>query len=768
MRKYLSIKNLPIILSFLVMLISLPVAVYLVQQKQELRERAAVPETASLTLETPQKSYQPGEVFKVDIKLDTGDRVIPTTGTDVILNYPSGLVDVLKIIPGNTYDTYPTQEVDIENETIKISGSAPNIASYFSGLGTFASIEFKAIRIGTAKINFVWREKATDDTNVVGLVDSQPQERLKTAPVSLPLVITELQPTPTLPPTLPPTPTPSPITSPTPTPSPIPPLVPPAIQASLFGDKNHNGFYDAEEGFLTGFYVTIWACKLDKYNYACDQAYDTRVAKTEGNAAIAFSSLPPGTYEVWIHTGLPQGWYSTIIRTTLGEREIKNAHLPLNQSPYPPRPSPPISPTPTPIGQVTGHVFEDTNYNHHEDEGEKRVQGMEVTLYKLYGLYDTMELFTQTITDINGVYRFTNLPQGKYDLTILKTPGYNYYTVVGGEQTFKISGGEKIAGAIFGLRPYAVLNLNLILEERGICGSIIDVSIYGSSSGDGLVAFGPLGKTRIDRAGKGSITLSQGYLGKTYWIFARTPSHLRKRSTSSITIHEGSNYVGFGSPIPGDLFIAPGEGEQDNVINNFDVAGLFQNWGPAGSATPSATPPAPTDFNCDGMVNTWDLKVVFDNFGKTGDGPTTAPPTPTPIPTLTPTPIPLPSVKLTANVPRGSKLSPGQSISFEGNFVMPGVGQPGCLSNNTAQAEVVFRGEIYDLISYPGGTGWSWWPIGEPKVLLGYLPCGSENRLNFILKVKTLPPEPPSPNVTALIVISAPSDLIKDEYPFSL
>jgi len=190
------------------------------------------------------------------------------------------------------------------------------------------------------------------------------------------------------------------------------------------------------------------------------------------------------------------------------------------------------------------------------------------------------------------------------------------------------------------------------------------------------------------------------------------------------------------------------------VINNFDAAALFQKWGPTGSPTPTA----PADFNCDGVVNTWDLKIIFENFGKTGDGPTSTPA------------IPSPSVSLKANVPRGSKISPGQTISFEGNFTLPGVGQPGCLSNNTAQAEVVFRGEIYDLVSYPGDSGWTWWPTGEPKVLLGYLPCGSENRLNFILKVKSsLPQEPPSPSVTGVIVISAPDDnLIKDEYTFSL
>jgi len=620
MRKYLTLTNFPIILSLLVVLLTLPAAVFLVQQEQEFRGKAAIPETATLSLETTKTSYQVGETFNVDIRLDTGTRTIPTTGADVILGYEEspapvttsipaleetpppllGVIEPLTITLGVLYDTYPVQNIDKETKTITISGSASSLDNYFAGNGIFASIQFRAAAPGDVKLSFYWKgPTATDDTNVVGIVNGQPQERLVEQPSSLNLTIVSL-----------PTPTPTPVcktgvnsfsvyntcpggfrnakyicydgtsgilggptsckssaiwreyaekacegrsSCPTPTPYPSPPPVPtpvpPAIQASLFGDTNHNAVYDEGEGFLTGFNVTIWACKLDQYNYACDQAYETRVAKTEGNAAVTFSSLPPGTYDVWIHTGLPMGWYSTYIPpTTVGQGEIKNAYLPLSQSPYPPVPTP-IPPSPSPIP-------------------------------------------TPTLTP-----------------TPTPTP------------------------------PPISLNFSLILEGRGACGFAADITVYGSYNVGDLHAFGPLGKTQTDITGRGSLGLGREHLGRTYQLFARTPSHLRKKASSAITIHGGDNYVDFGSLIPGDLFIAPGENEQDNLINNFDVAELFQKWGP----TESSTPPAPADFNCDSIVNTWDLKILFENFGKRGDEPNAPEPRPSPIPT----PFPLPTPTLT-------------------------------------------------------------------------------------------------------------------------
>jgi hypothetical protein len=93
----------------------------------------------------------------------------------------------------------------------------------------------------------------------------------------------------------------------------------------------------------------------------------------------------------------------------------------------------------------------------------------------------------------------------------------------------------------------------------------------------------------------------------------------------------GQNTLSFGELIPGDIYIAPGSKEQDNVINSFDVAELFQQWGRIRQETSANTQSKfvvprreikrNADFNGDGIVNNWDLKILFSNFGKTGDGP---------------------------------------------------------------------------------------------------------------------------------------------------
>ena len=119
----------------------------------------------------------------------------------------------------------------------------------------------------------------------------------------------------------------------TPTPSPV---ARPAIQVILFGDTNHNLVYDPGEGAMTGFNVDIWICKLNEHYTGCD--YSASVW-TNGDASVTFSSLPLGTYHAWIHTGLPQGWYSTLGIVSLGRGEYQTAYVPLSQSNYYARPT---------------------------------------------------------------------------------------------------------------------------------------------------------------------------------------------------------------------------------------------------------------------------------------------------------------------------------------------------------------------------------------------------------------------------------------------
>ena len=704
MRKYLVTTNLPTIVSLFALLVSLPAAIFLVQQKQFYIGKAT--ENASLTLVAP-KTVGLGETFTVEIKLDTGNRSVPTTGTDVILKYAPdvtiltypppkiGVIKPLKIIPGNTYDTYPIQEIDTETNTIKISGSASSLKNYFSGSGTFASIEFKTVDLGPISIDFVWREGATDDTNVVGLVDGQPQERLISKPLSINLEIAELS----------------------------------LNWVNIHTDCRVesipvNKKCDFSALAYSADNQPIWSGVTYEWGISSDNSIGS-IFPTDGNRT-QFEAQNPGSGDIYV-----------IVKQ--GDRmEAAGRHLtvlprpPIEPSPLPsPSPSPPSVCQPeilnipfnkgtsgattenyyqgcftigvTGVGQASGKEWSDAFYVYTDSQGNPLPNPIHYT-YKynwtlwINGLsaeylipnreilpYNSNHTYTFTVCipertkltfgvgdifvrDNSGSYTVhtctipTPIPTPTPSPPTSPTPTASPIPCISEGKTMPVYPGyrcceglepittakpdengncptQPLLGAsictkcdnnICGLgenkcncpkdcpepKP-AFLNFSLSLGERGPTGFAADVTIYGFYTTDGLDAFGPLGKTQTDITGNGTLPLGEEHLGRKYWLFARTLSHLRKGATSVITIQKGNNYVDFGNLIPGDLFIAPGANEQDNLINNFDVAELFQNWGPAG--TPSS--PAPTDLNGDGTVNTWDLKLVFNNFGRSGNNP---------------------------------------------------------------------------------------------------------------------------------------------------
>lgn len=701
MRKYLTLTNLPAIISLLALLISLPATVLLIQQKQVFIGKAA--EEATLALISP-KTVSPGQTFVVEIKLDTGNRTIPTTGTDVILGYatyasPSAeaVIKPLKIIPGNTYDTYPIQEIDIENKKIKISGSASDLSKYFAGSGTFASIEFQAVRTGSVNLSFVWREGATDDTNVVGLVNSQPQERLTSQPAIFYIDIIEQT------------------------------LSWVNIHTSCQVNNILSGnICDFSALAYTANNQPIWSGVRYEWGISSNNSIGT-LSQIYGNMT-QFKAQNPGEGDIYVLA--KQG----------DHMEAAGRHLTvLSRPPITPSPSPYPSPSPPPVcqpeklnvpfnkgtsgattenyykgcftigvtgvGQASGKEYSDAFYVYTDSQGNPLPSPIHYTYKYNWTLWINGRSAEFLIPNneippynSNHTYNFTVCPPeggkltfGVGDLYVLDNTGsYIIYTCgpiptptptptpspppsptptaspiacVPEGQTMPVYPGyrccegltaistakpdgngncpiqpplgasvcTKCGNNICGpgenkcncpkdcLEPKPTfLNFSLFLEGRGSTGFATDVTIYVSYTADGIHAFGPLGKTQTDIIGSGVLTLGEEHIGKTYELFARTSSHLRKKAMLPITIQKGNNYVDFANLIPGDLFIAPGGlNEQDNLVNNFDVAELFQNWGPTGSPIP----PAPADLNGDGVVNTWDLKIVFDNFGRSGDNP---------------------------------------------------------------------------------------------------------------------------------------------------
>ncbi len=684
MRQYFTTKNIPAIVSLFAFLLALPATIFLVQQKQFYIGKAA--ENASLTLAAP-KIVGPGQKFTVEIKLDTGNRSIPTTGTDVILEYDSSpslsesaLIEPLKITPGNTYDTYPIQEIDTESQTIRISGSASSLNKYFTGAGTFASIEFQALQVGSANLRFVWREGATNETNIVGLVEGQPQERLTSQPAMIYIDITEQT------------------------------LSWVNMHTNCQLDKILDGdICDFSALAYTANNQPIWSGVRYEWGISSDNSIGT-LSQVYGNMT-QFKAQNPGEGDVYVIA--KQG----DLMEAAGRHLTVIPRPPITPSPLP-SPSPPPTCQPetlnvpfnkgtsgtttvnyyqdcltigiTGVGQASGKEWSDAFYVYTDSQGnplpnpihytlkynwtlwingrsaEYLIPNQEIPPYNSNHTYNfTVCLPEQTklifgvgdiwTVDNTGAYTILTCgpisPPTKFgcwkecsadddcfeDLNCLKVDGVNRcanpdcpeekncicplppQTPIPTPLPSPYPSPSPTASPTASPTPTppALLNFSLFLEGRGPIGFATNVTIYGSYTIDVVHAFHPLGSTQTDITGSGTLALGNEHIGRTYKLFARTPSHLRKASFSAITIQEGSNYVEFGNLIPGDLFIPLGGNEQDNLINNFDVAELFQKWGPTGTPFP----PAPADLNGDGAVNTWDLKLVFDNFGRSGDNP---------------------------------------------------------------------------------------------------------------------------------------------------
>lgn len=151
------------------------------------------------------------------------------------------------------------------------------------------------------------------------------------------------------------------------------------------------------------------------------------------------------------------------------------------------------------------------------------------------------------------------------------------------------------------------------------------VKIFAGSglSNDGLVL---LGQTETNASGAGDVWIKNEYLGKPWTLYAQTLSHLIRAAypQRKVVFESGQTVLAkFDNLVPGDIYVAEGQLRQDGVINNFDAADLFRQWGPyAQIQILPPPPPAPADLNADGTINNRDLAILLSNFGKRGDNPT--------------------------------------------------------------------------------------------------------------------------------------------------
>ena len=119
-------------------------------------------EGAVLSLDPSQKVVSAGEEFEVSLSLDTNG--VKTSGVDVIISYNPDVLEVVEVRPGILFQKYPVNEA-AEGKIGFSAAAVPPRA--FSGQGTLAYLKFKALRPGTAFLQFAFEKGATSDSNVV-------------------------------------------------------------------------------------------------------------------------------------------------------------------------------------------------------------------------------------------------------------------------------------------------------------------------------------------------------------------------------------------------------------------------------------------------------------------------------------------------------------------------------------------------------------------------------------------------------------------------
>jgi len=120
-------------------------------------------------------------------------------------------------------------------------------------------------------------------------------------------------------------------------------------------------------------------------------------------------------------------------------------------------PTPTATATPTPVlGDLAGVVYEDVNGDLQYQPGEPTLADAPVQLWRDSALLD------EQITGSDGLYAFSDLPEGGYTVREIAPPGY-YPAQPTDTAILNVSGGQ-VNGVDFGHQPQPVLYLPMTLK----------------------------------------------------------------------------------------------------------------------------------------------------------------------------------------------------------------------------------------------------------------------------------------------------------------
>lgn len=119
---------------------------------------------ATLSLSPASATKNIGDVFNVDIVVNTGGD--PAAGVSAIVNYDTARLTAVQVTAGTVLAGTPLTNT-VNSSTGTIQYDTGNLTNNFTGTGTVATIQFRALAAGSATVNYVFNAGVTSNTSIV-------------------------------------------------------------------------------------------------------------------------------------------------------------------------------------------------------------------------------------------------------------------------------------------------------------------------------------------------------------------------------------------------------------------------------------------------------------------------------------------------------------------------------------------------------------------------------------------------------------------------
>jgi len=149
-------KKIILLTGFVFLLVSLGVLLFFVKQQQEIRQKAAAATVLSLVPNSITKNA--GETFSLDVNIATAENSV--IASEIHISFDGTKLQALSITNSPQFPNILSSGV-VETGKASITVGAPSISQPFSGNGTIATIQFKALQATTTPISVTFDEGDT-------------------------------------------------------------------------------------------------------------------------------------------------------------------------------------------------------------------------------------------------------------------------------------------------------------------------------------------------------------------------------------------------------------------------------------------------------------------------------------------------------------------------------------------------------------------------------------------------------------------------------